>query len=128
MWSGLKVIKLRLETSLKSQASDSPFQPIRCLRFETGFHSQFYNHGTCSALWCYFKDCMKTNNVPRNNTYKETVNACVQETVTEPYSAIWLVNVEITAKYICSGGGWSLTGNRVGNHILKSTSLHFCNR
>jgi hypothetical protein len=51
-----KVIKLSMETSLKSQASDwlkwwpVAFQPIRCLRFETGFLSQFYNLGTRSVL------------------------------------------------------------------------------
>jgi hypothetical protein len=48
--SGLKVIKLRLETSLKSQTSDWLKWRLvailaRCSRFETGFHAQFYNLG-----------------------------------------------------------------------------------
>jgi hypothetical protein len=38
--------KLRLETSLKSQASDwLKWRLVRCLRFEAGFHAQFYNLG-----------------------------------------------------------------------------------
>jgi serine/threonine protein kinase len=63
--AGLKIIKLRMETSLKSQASDWlkwPFQPIRCLRFETGFDFQFYNLGSrkpnpllFSVLWFLLK-------------------------------------------------------------------------
>jgi hypothetical protein len=37
---GLKFIKLVMETNLKAQGSD---RLIRCLRFETGFQSQFYH-------------------------------------------------------------------------------------
>jgi hypothetical protein len=41
-----KIIKLNQETSFKSQASDwLKWRLVRCLRFETGLQSQFYDLG-----------------------------------------------------------------------------------